>query len=172
MYFTKVNDNTGMRTSLKFAWFKLNSEQLGHTWKSLVKIVDPHKWWRQVHCALWLKGNLTVFIAELCFLNYGNKSKNCKKQRIVSHSLECSFQSRRRLIGHGNFPVRKRKPMYRQAEHCKMLLDLPHTSVTSLCFLMQEVFLQLHKVEKYCKISKGLWFPLIRKTKGISSALW
>lgn len=32
------------------------------------------------------------------------------------------------------------------------IVDLPHASVTSLCSLMQEVFLPLHKVEKCCKI--------------------
>lgn len=59
------------------------------------------------------------------------KQKLQKNQRPVSYSLECSFQSRRKLIGHGHFPVSsvKRKAIYRQAEHYKILLALPHASV-------------------------------------------
>lgn len=35
-------------------------------------------------------------------------------------------------IGHGHFPVSfvKRKAMHMQDEHCKILLCLPHVSVT------------------------------------------
>lgn len=136
-----------------------------------MEIVDPHKWRKQTHCSLWPKGSLAVFTAEICFLNYRKKSKNCKKERLVSYCLERSFQSRGKLIGHGHFPVFsvKRKAMYRQAEHYKILLVLPHASVISLCFLMQKVFIPLHKVEKYCK---GPWLLLIRKARAISSALW
>lgn len=59
---------------------------------NVMEVIDPSfKWWRPTHWSLWPKRSLTVFIAEICSLNYKQKSKNFEKQRFASYSMECFF---------------------------------------------------------------------------------